>query len=228
MYPINICMNGCQAAIFGGGAVALRKLGRLLEEEASVILVAPKIVPELNLLVQEVSEKKLQWQQCTHREFNWQQGHFRLVFAATDSREANHEISIMAHAHGALVNNVTEPEECDFHVPARIRRGHLELTASTGGDSPAFAKLLRQDLERRYHDGFGVFLDWLAKRRSELWQREPDTVKRQKIWRQIMTPEIFNNILNHRLEQAENEIRRKIDCAGAESSDSSCGDSRKI
>ena len=38
MYPINICMKGCQAAIFGGGAVALRKLGRLLEEGAKVVL----------------------------------------------------------------------------------------------------------------------------------------------------------------------------------------------
>ena len=44
MYPINICMKGCQAAVFGGGAVALRKLGRLLDEEAKVVLVAPELV----------------------------------------------------------------------------------------------------------------------------------------------------------------------------------------
>ena len=66
--------------------------------------------------------------------------------------------------------------------------------------------------------------DWLEMRR-ELWRREPDTVKRQGLWRQAMTPEIFNYIRDERLEQAKNEIRRKIGCAGAESSDSSCGDS---
>ena len=213
MYPINICMKGCQAAIFGGGAVALRKLARLLEEGAKVVLVAPELVPELQVLVESLSEERLVWYQMTHREFDWGASSFRLVFAATDSREANHEIGQMAHGHGALVNDITAPEE---------------LTASTGGASPAFARLLRQDLESRYHEGFGQFLDWLGEMRRELWRREPDTVKRQRLWRQAMTPEIFNYILDERLERAKDEIRRKIGCAGAESSDSSCGDSRKI
>ena len=228
MYPINICMKGCQAAIFGGGAVALRKLGRLLEEGAKVVLVAPELVPELQELMESLPEERLVWHQMTHRDFDWEASDFRLVFAATDSREANHEIGQMAHGHGALVNDITAPEECDFQVPARICRGQLELTASTGGASPAFARMLRQDLENRYHEGFGQFLDWLGEMRRELWRREPNTVKRQGLWRQAMTPEIFNYILDERLEQAKNEIRRKIGCAGAESSDSSCGDSRKI
>ena len=225
MYPINICMKGCQAVIFGGGAVAMRKLKRLLEEEASVIIVAPKLAAELSELVEALPEARLRWLKASHREFDWGMGTFRLAFAATDSKDANHEIVGLARLHGALVNNATAPEECDFQVPARIRRGHMELTASTGGDSPAFARLLRQDLEQRYHEDFGVFLDWLGKLRCELWAREPDTAKRQRLWRQAMTADIFNYILEHRLERAEDEIRRKIDCAGAESSDSSCGDS---
>ena len=86
------------------------------------------------------------WLQMTHRDFDWEGSRFRLVFAATDSREVNHEIGQMAHGHGALVNDITAPEECDFQVPARICRGQLELTASTGGASPAFARLLRQGI----------------------------------------------------------------------------------
>ena len=226
MYPINLNMKGCQAAVFGGGVVALRKLKRLLAEGTRVILVAPELCPELNKLVQELPRERLVWYRMRHSDFRWScEGKFRLVFAATDSLDANHEIVHKARLHGILANNATAPEECDFQVPARICRGSLDLTVSTGGESPALSRLLRQDLEMRYHDGFGEFLAWLGEMRRRLWQQESRTAIRQKLWRQAMTPEVFNYILDHRLERAKNEVRRKIDCAGAESSDSSRRDS---
>lgn len=226
MYPINLNMKGCQAAVFGGGTVALRKLKRLLAEDACVTLVSPELCPELKKLVQELPKERLVWHKLRHMDFCWpaEKG-FRLVFAATDSQEANHEIALKARQYGILVNNATDPDECDFQVPSRVCRGNLDLTVSTAGESPALSRLLRQDLEARYHDGFGEFLAWLGEMRRKLWQRESRTAIRQKLWRQAMTPEVFNYILNHRLEQAKNEVRRKIDCAGAESSDSPRRDS---
>lgn len=226
MYPINLNMKGCQTAVFGGGTVAFRKLKRLLAEEACVTLVSPELCPELEKLVQELPKERLVWQQMRHIDFCWpNEKVFRLVFAATDSQAANHEIVLKARQYGIFVNNATAPDECDFQVPSRVCQGNLDLTVSTGGESPALSRLLRQDLEARYHDGFGEFLAWLGEMRRRLRQQESRTAIRQKLWRQAMTPEVFNYILNHRLEQAKNEVRRKIDCAGAEPSDSSCRDS---
>ncbi len=222
MYPINLNITGHRAVIFGGGKVALRKLKRLLEEGAEVAVVAPDVLVE----IAELHESgKIYWLNGNHTAYDWEKAKPRLVFAATDRADLNHAICQLGREHGALANSATDPGDCDFQLPSRIRQGHLELTVSTDGGSPAFARLLRLDLEDRYHEDFGRFLDWLPKVRQELQAREPDTVIRQKLWRNAMNQEIFNLVLNHRLEQAKDEIRRKIGGAGAESSHSTGRDS---
>ena len=222
MYPINLNMQGRRAVIFGGGKVALRKLQRLLEEGALVTIVAPDALPEIG----ELQEKgKISWLQGNHTDYNWDSTKQDLVFAATNSGAINQVICQLARSHGAWANSATAPDDCDFQLPSRIKQGHLELTASTEGGSPAFARLLRQDLAARYHEDFGRFLDWLQEARQELQRRELDTDIRQRLWRNAMNQEIFNLVLNHRLEQAKDEIRRKIGGAGAESSHSTGRDS---
>src|SRR5580765_2053950 len=42
-----------------------------------------------------------------------------------------------------LVNVEDQPELCDFHLPALVRRGELLLTVSTGGKSPGLSRALR-------------------------------------------------------------------------------------
>lgn len=225
MYPISMRLEGHRAAVVGGGRVAYRKIKRLVEEKASVLVLAPRIIPEIEALL---AEGRVVWQQAEHDEFCWRSGAFRLVFAATDDRAANEEVCRRARAAGALVNSATAPEDCDFFVPAAVRQGDLELTASTGGGSPAFARLLRQDMERRYHAGFGEFAAWLGDVRQELQKAAGSARERQRLWRRIMQPELIELLLQRRLEQAKDEVRREISGAGAESSDSAGGDQGKI
>lgn len=46
-----------------------------------------------------------------------------------------------------LVNVEDEPDYCDFHAVAEIRRGDLLLTVSTGGAAPGLAGAIRRRLE---------------------------------------------------------------------------------
>ncbi|MDD3115469.1 MAG: bifunctional precorrin-2 dehydrogenase/sirohydrochlorin ferrochelatase [Anaerovibrio sp.] len=225
MYPISMRMEGRSAAVTGGGRVALRKLRRLLEEGASVTVIAPEVLPEIEELA---AAGCLVWHQAVQEDFIWQRGAFALVFAAADNPQANRMACRQAREAGALVNNATDPGDCDFFVPASIRRGELELTVGTGGGSPAFARLLRQDMEARYHEEFGDFLTWLTEFRQELMVSENCTRDRQRLWRQAMQLPLFDLILHHRLEQAKDEIRREISGAGTESSNSTGGDSGKV
>ena len=225
MYPISIRLKGQAVAVVGGGNVACRKIKRLVEEKAMVVVLAPEIVPEIEVLM---ASGRLIWQQIRYEEFRWRYGAFRLVFAATDDAGVNSEVCRDARAAGALVNSATEPEDCDFFVPAAVRRGSLELTVGTGGDSPAFARLLRQDMEERYHECFGEFAAWLAEARQELQHTVDGARKRQELWRRAMRPELIELILQRRLEQAKDEVRREISGAGTESSDGTGRDSGKI
>jgi len=76
----------------------------------------------------------------------------RLLFVAGLDVARSHTIAGRARAQGVLVNVEDEPELCDFHVPAIVRRGELLLTVSTGGQSPGLARRLREWLETKFTD----------------------------------------------------------------------------
>ena len=62
MYPINLDLNGQSCLVLGGGAVAERKVCRLLAEGAAVTVIAPSLTRPL----QELAESHhLTWQPRT-------------------------------------------------------------------------------------------------------------------------------------------------------------------
>jgi precorrin-2 dehydrogenase/sirohydrochlorin ferrochelatase len=52
----------------------------------------------------------------------------------------------MAHTVGAFVHVQDRIPLCDFHMPAILRHGHLQLTVSTDGVAPGLARILRDFL----------------------------------------------------------------------------------
>jgi precorrin-2 dehydrogenase/sirohydrochlorin ferrochelatase len=73
-----------------------------------------------------------------------------VLFVAGLDRDLAAKLASAARAGGILVNVEDEPELCDFHVPAAVRRGDLLMTVSTGGRAPGLARALRADLESRF------------------------------------------------------------------------------
>jgi precorrin-2 dehydrogenase/sirohydrochlorin ferrochelatase len=74
----------------------------------------------------------------------------RLLFVAGLDEDRASSFASRARALGVLVNVEDEPELCDFHVPAILRRGDLVLTVSTGGRAPGLARRLREWLEQKF------------------------------------------------------------------------------
>jgi precorrin-2 dehydrogenase/sirohydrochlorin ferrochelatase len=52
----------------------------------------------------------------------------------------------MAHTVGAFVHVQDRIPLCDFHMPAILRHGHLQVTVSTDGVAPGLARILRNHL----------------------------------------------------------------------------------
>ena len=73
----------------------------------------------------------------------------RLLFVAGLDTDRAFSLASRARAVGVLVNVEDEPQLCDFHVPAIVRRGDLVLTVSTGGYAPGLARRLREWLEQQ-------------------------------------------------------------------------------
>ena len=210
MYNINLDLKDKDCLVIGGGPVALRKVQKLLAAGAKVMVIAPHVMEEIE---QWSAQGKLVWLRRYFSSQTFTSGklpRFSLVFCATDSRETNHKAAVLAKAQGALVNSVTNPEDCDLHVPAVVSQGDINIAITTQGASPAFAGLIKQDLAKRYHSGFGEFLCWLKELREDIKAAEPDSKKRVQLWQGLLDEDIFDLILDNELERAKDDIRSKI------------------
>ncbi len=97
---------------------------------------------------------------------------FFLIIGATNQEELNRRISHDANAAGKLCNIVDRPELCNFILPAIVTRGDLVISVSTSGQSPAFAKHLRKQMETQFGAEYAVFLELMGAVRQKLLQAE--------------------------------------------------------
>jgi len=94
-----------------------------------------------------------------------------LVIAATDDAEVNRAVWREADRRGCLINVVDDLAHSNFIVPAVVRRGELTLAVSTGGDSPALARRLREQLEAEIGPEYGELVALLGELRPDLLAR---------------------------------------------------------
>jgi precorrin-2 dehydrogenase / sirohydrochlorin ferrochelatase len=137
-YPVFLDLHGRAALVAGAGKVALRKTRGLLEAGARVTVVAPEWLPEFETLAVKLVRRR------------FRRGDLEgalLAFAATSDRRVNRAVAVEAKRRGILVNVADSAAECDFLVPARVRRGNLQIAISTGGTDPRVAAGLRRKIE---------------------------------------------------------------------------------
>ena len=205
-YPICLDLQKKECLVIGGGKVAERKILSLMEHEAKVKLVSPKITPQITHLVQE---GKINYQE---REFQPKdlEGIF-LVIAATNNNKVNKIIAQEAQKRGILINVVDKPSDSTFILPAVVKRGDLMISISTGGKSPAFARKMRQDLESQYGPEYRILVDILGNFRENVIQSEPDEKKRKAIFQRLAESiEILKIIRENGRAMAEKRIRELL------------------
>jgi len=186
MFPIFLKLESRPCLIVGAGVVAEGKIHGLLAERASVRVVAPEATAQIR-----------QW--ATARVIEWEQRSFEprdlegtfLVIVATSSRDLNNRVFTAAHAKGILCNAVDDPANCDFYYPAVVRRGDLQIAVSTGGQSPALAQRIRQELEKQFGPEYASWVATLGKQREELAGADLDPDVRKRILHELASRTSF-------------------------------------
>jgi precorrin-2 dehydrogenase/sirohydrochlorin ferrochelatase len=141
-YPLFLDLTGQSAVVIGAGSVATRKIRTLLRANAAVTVISPQATVSIRRFAQR---KRVRWVRRRYRPGDLRAA--RLAIAATDNPAVNRSICMEAKRRNLLVNCITSPAEGNFLVPSLVRRGGISLAISTNGANPAFAKLLRRDLE---------------------------------------------------------------------------------
>jgi len=130
---------------------------------------------------------------------------YRLAVAATGDPAVNQQVFDDAEAAGVWVNSADDPERCSFVLPARVRRGRLLVTVSTGGHSPAVAAWLRERLDAELGEEYDLLIGVLAEVRSEIQATGQPTESLD--WRAALDSGILDLARAGRLEEAKERLR---------------------
>ena len=162
-YPVFWDITGKKCVVVGGGEVAARKVERLLDCGAEVCIVSPELVPELAAMEKDRRIEHIPDEYA----IEYLKG-ATLIIGATDDEKTNAAISGDARAKGIPVNIVDDPQKCDFILPSLVERGDLTIACGTGGNSPALARRLREELEETYGVEYATLTSILGQLRNKM------------------------------------------------------------
>lgn len=212
LYPVNLQINNRLCIVVGGGSVAERKVVGLLAAGACVTVLSPEVTPHL---AQLIMQNKLIHMNRTYGEGDL--AGFFIVICATNNGKVNQLVAAEGNRMGALVNVVDAPQLGNFNIPSTITHGDLLITISTGGKSPALAKMLGKELRERYGPEYGTYLELLAAGRAKMKENMQLSKEREAFWRQTIDQETINLLKEGKIQEAEAKINNAIGCFGVKS-----------
>lgn len=162
-FPFFIDLEGREGLVIGGGAVAARKVRKLLPYGPRLTVAAPEISREIEetpgvALVRRAFEPAML------------EGTFFAV-AAADDPAVNHAAASLCRERGVLVNVADDKEYCTFLFPALVKRGSLSIGVSTAGASPSAAVWAKERIAAQVPENFGELLAYLETLRPVVRER---------------------------------------------------------
>jgi len=211
-------VRGKLCLVVGGGEVATRKAGVLLEAGATVRVVAPEIEPDLAR--QPGVEAIVARFQPQHLEGAV------MVIAATNDREVNRQVSELAQSHKLPVNVVDDPELCSFIMPAILDRSPLMVAFSSGGGSPVLTRMMRGKLETVIPQNYSRLARFAVRFRELVKERVTNPPKRRIFWENALGGMVAEKVLagdeasaetllKEMLESEDNILRGEVYLVGA-------------
>lgn len=179
-FPLYFNADIVNCLVIGGGEVALRKIEILLKAGFKILVISPRIVPEISDFVEDENiaylQRKYQYGDCMGNQ---------LVISATSDTEVNTQVSEEARALGIPVNVVDAPELCSVIFPAIERDEPLVIAVSTGGHAPFMAAELRNRL-RKNIEGWGRWVRIAGRFRKLVRDSTDEATERAKLYEKFI------------------------------------------
>jgi precorrin-2 dehydrogenase/sirohydrochlorin ferrochelatase len=179
-YPLFMDLAGRACLVVGAGAVAARKARSLLDCGARVTVVGVQPAAAFRALERRGAVVR-------NRRFRaGDVGRQALVIAATDDRDVNAAVAGAARRKGIPVNAVDDPQHCSFIVPAVVTRGDLTVAISTGGKSPAAARLVKERIAEVLGDEYAALVRLLGGQRGKMKDAVAGQTARARTWKRMI------------------------------------------
>jgi uroporphyrin-III C-methyltransferase/precorrin-2 dehydrogenase/sirohydrochlorin ferrochelatase len=193
LFPIFVKLQGRLVVVVGGGNIAAGKILALLQAQAHVRVIAPKINSQISAWV---DAGEIQWSAKEFAPDDLQNA--SLAIAATSIQAVNAAVFQAAEARGILCNAVDDIANCHFYYGSIVQRGDLQIAISTNGKSPALAQRLRKELEQQYPAEYAAWLDSLGEAREKLRANSDPKAnfeENKAILHRLASPEMFSRFV---------------------------------
>jgi siroheme synthase-like protein len=205
-YPVSLELADRKAVVIGDEAVRQGKVDALVAAGGRVTVVAEGPAAKLRQFEKDPRITLLR------RRFHPDDlnGAFICVASSEDPEE---RASIYREGRGrrVLVNVMDDVAHCDFAAPAVVRRGDLTIAIGTGGRSPALARRLREELERRFGPEWEEILRLLGEVREETLAELPDVAERSERWSEALDLDELETLVGSgRGDEAREILRRRL------------------
>ena len=160
MLPLMVNVSATPIVVVGDGFAAAQRL-TILRAAGAGNVTTFAADPETDVVA--LSEDQLVRRLPTEEDFKSLNP--RVVYVCDIPEAEMRDAVTWAHAVGALVNVHDRQDLCDFHMPAILRRGDLQVTVSTDGKVAGLSRLLRDYLQDQV-----IGAEW-AERVSEVGQK---------------------------------------------------------
>lgn len=204
-YPLFMDLRGRDCLVVGAGNVAARKARSLLEAGARVTVVGERPAAALRALARRgvvLRERRFRASDV---------GRQALVVAATDERPVNGRVSEACRRRNVPVNVVDDPVLCTFIVPAVLRRGDVTVAVSTGGKSPAAARLVKERIAEAVGEEYAALVDLLGAERERAKREVASQRARARAWKQAAGGEALEALRRGDRPGARRAVRRCVD-----------------
>ena len=207
--PLFFSLREAPVLLVGGGRVALRKAGLLIEAGARITLVSPDIDHELETLLTQHGGT---WKQDVYRPEHL--AGVNLVIAATPDREVNSAVASDARGRALPVNVVDDPELCSFIFPSIVDRSPLLIAIGSSAKSPVLARLVRSKIEALIPAAYGRLAAFTGRFRKAIKKAAPGHGQRRRFWEQVIDGPVGEMVLAGQEEKAAELVQRYIDNPG--------------
>lgn len=164
----------------GGGIIAWRKAKLVAQASPALTLIAPEIVPQLHTLAKK-SNLTIKQRKFRTTDLN----NATLVFVAVNDQKVRDKIHSLAQQKNIPINVVDEKRLCSFIMPALVTRPPVTVAISSAGKAPVVARRLREDLEAKLPDNYGVIAEFMDELRPLLKDKLTEERRRhfyEQLW----------------------------------------------
>lgn len=166
MFPLMLDVTTIPIMVIGGAGVGARVTALDAHRATGVAVFAQAPAPELIAIARGRIESR--WPEPS--DFTCIRPKLVFVVDVDDALAATFYAE--ARAVGALVHVQDRIPLCDFHLPACVRRGHLQVTVSTDGTAAGLSRHIREHLETHiFGPEWAAHVDEVAAARRQ-WKQD--------------------------------------------------------